>query len=221
MRSIRWLLILLVLVTVDGASRPARAGVDVDFGARVSLGDRADLYLSISSHYFDRDRQTVDHWHGRFHDPDDLAVALFISHHTGQSLDVLWALYQRRGLSWWEISLRYGMPVDLWFVEVERAPGPPYGKAYGHWKKHRADDRRVTFSDADLRNLVAVRMAHEYYGVPVELAMEWRAGGKDVRQLMCDEYERRHGARHAGPSVANGPSADKPGRGHGKGGKHK
>ena len=78
---------------------------------------------------------------------------------------------RRRGRTWWEISIRYGVPADAWFVPVRRDPGPPYGKAYGHWKKHRRDDRReLVLSDVDARNLVAVRVMHEYYGVSAEIA---------------------------------------------------
>jgi hypothetical protein len=221
MRSLRLTLIVIVALTTLGAERTVHAGVDVSFGAHVALNDSTDLYLSISSRYFDRDRATVDRWGARYNNPDDLAVALFISRHTDQPLDVLWALYQQRGLSWWEISVRYGMPVDVWFVEVERAPGPPYGNAYGHWKKHRKPGHGpMTLTDADLRNLVAVRMAHEYYGVSVDVAMDWRSDGRNLSQVMCDEYERRHGnpqtARHAAVDGRSGP-----GHGNGKGHKKK
>ena len=87
-----------------------------------------------------------------------------------------------------------GVPVGAWFVPVQGDPGPPYGKAYGHWKKHKRNPKAaVVLVDADIRNLVAVRVIHEYYGVPVKAAMEWRASGRDLRNLVSDEYHRRHG----------------------------
>ena len=196
---------------------PASAGVDVDFGVAAKIDDRTDLYFSISSRYFGRDQDTVTTWGARYHDPDDLAVVLFISKHSGKSLDELYALRQQRGLTWWEISVRYGVTPEIWFVPVQRDPGPPYGKAYGHWKNHKHDrEANVVLTDADLRNLIAVRMVHEYYGVPVDVAMEWRSGGRDLRALMTDEYEKRHGKPYGASSVATGNDTNS-GKGQGQG----
>ena len=123
-----------------------------------------------------------------------------------------WRL-RNRGLSWFEIGVRYGVPMDAWFVPVRRQPGPPYGKAYGHWKKNSGE----RFSDQDARNLVAVRMIHEYYGVPVETAMAWRAGGRSIREITTGEYRNRHGKSSAAGKPAKGHGN---GKGHGQGKKH-
>jgi len=182
------------------AVAPAHAGTDIDFGAVVSLDDDGDLYVAVAARYFDRDRDTIARWDARYRAPDDLTVAMFISRHSGKSLEEVHAL-RVRGLSWWEISLRFGVPVDAWFVPVERDPGPPYGKAYGYWKKHRADRRaEIVLTDDDLRNLVAVRMVHEYYGVSVDLALEWRASGSDMATIVAREYRQRHGRSNGHPS---------------------
>ena len=70
-------------------------------------------------------------------------------------------------------------------------------------------------SDLDARNLVAVRMVHEYYGVSVETAMQWRSSGSDLRVLMTNEYQKRHGKGHA---KSHGKRHGKRhGKGHGKG----
>jgi len=209
------------LLLLAAAALPAQAGLDIDFGASLRIGDDTDLYVAINSRYFDRDRDAVRSLSLRYRDPDDLAVALFIGRRSGRSSDAIWAL-RRQGLSWWDISLRFGVPADVWFVEVPRRPGPPYGKAYGHWKKHQRGRRQLVLSDADLRNLVAVRMLHEYYEVPVEVAMDWRSGGRDLCSLMSGEYDRRHarpGSRRDGQDE-DGDRHDSrgghPGRGHGR-----
>ena len=97
--------------------------------------------------------------------------------------------------------MRLGLPVDVWFVEVHHDPGPPYGKAYGHWKRHnRNKNQPMVLSDTDIRNLTAVRMIHEYFGVSVEVAMDWRSSGRDLDTIMAGEYHKRHGKpAHAGP----------------------
>jgi hypothetical protein len=193
---------------------PAHAGFDVNFGAAVSMGDDADLYLEISSRYFDRDRAVVDRWGSRYASPDDLAVALFIGRHSGTSLDAIFDM-RRRGMAWWTISVRLGVPANAWFVPTQHAPGPPYGKAYGYWRKHGSNAQAIQLTDADAANLVAVRMLHEYYAVPVEVAMERRAAGGDVRKLMTAEYRERHG--NSKFTVPAGGS----GKGQGRGGSKK
>jgi hypothetical protein len=211
------LLGLLALAAIG----PVSAGLDVDFGAAVRLDDSTDLYFRMSSRYFDQDRATVTRWAGYYHDPDDLAVALFLHRHSGRSLDELYALRHQRGLTWWEIGVRFGVPVDVWYVPVGHDPGPPYGKAYGYWKKHgRNRARTVVLSDAECRDLVALRVAHEYFGVPVDVAVAWRSEG-NLRDVMSAEYRKRHGGRQGAAASAAGHDTSaghtgSPGRGKGK-----
>jgi hypothetical protein len=205
-------LFALVMLLALSPLGEAVAGLDVDFGASVRLGDDTDVFFAVSSRYFDRDRQVVESWGRRYQDPDDLAVALFLSKRSGRSPDFIFSL-RRQGLGWWEIGVRVGVPVDAWFLPVTRDPGPPYGKAYGYWKKHRKNPKaRIVLTDADVRNLVAVRMVHEYYGVPVEVAFERRASGGNVRVLLSAEYRHRHGKAGVPPGHAKKAA----GKGHGK-----
>jgi len=213
--------IVMVMVMCLCLTPSAKAGIDINFGASVQLNDRSDLYFSISSQYFNRDRDTLKRWGAQFRDPDDLAVALYISGHSGRALGEIWALRHQRHMTWWEISVHYGMSIDVWFVNVKHDPGPPYGKAYGHWKNHKKKhkhDRHATFvlTDFDIRNLVAVRVAHEYYGVSIETAMEWRIDGTNLRDLMSDQYEKRHGKPYHASKVTKAAKTQ-PGKGKSKG----
>ena len=202
--------VLLALLVVAGLAAPgARAGLDIDFGAAVRIGDDNDLFLSVSARYFDEDRRSIDRVAVRYRNPDDLTVALFVARRSGKSGDAIHRL-RTEGLSWWDISVRLGMPVDVWFVPVQRDPGPPYGNAYGHWKNHKRNRHHaVVLSDVDVRNLVAVRMLHEYYGVPVDVAMEWRSSGRDLRTLVSNEYGKRHGHKHAAAVKGKGKGGRK------------
>lgn len=172
---------------------PAQAGVDITFGADVPIGDDGQLFLAISSRCFDQEPRVIRDYAPRFTSPEDMAVALFISQHSGKPIEAIFKLRQG-GIPWWDVGVRVGLPEQVWFVPVSHHPGPPFGKAWGHWKKHQADHHyAMRFDDDDARNWVAVRMMHEYYGIPVEKAMEFRARGVDVRSLMVHEYRNRHG----------------------------
>jgi hypothetical protein len=182
-------LIVLLGMTVFAAA--AQAGTDVDFGADVKLWDDEDIYFSVAARYFDRDPGHVRKWNRDCLESDDLAVALFLARHSGRSPSFVLTL-RREGASWWDIGVGLGVDVDVWFLPVEQDPGPPYGRAYGHWKNGKKAKKRWTLTDEDCRHLVAVRLLHEYYGVSVEAAMEWRAGGKELKHLTAGEYRNRH-----------------------------
>jgi hypothetical protein len=216
-------LLVVTFFVVALAAGPARAALDVSFGASVPVGDDANLFFSISSRYFDRDVRVIEDWGRRYYpNPDDLSVALFLDRYCGKGPEFYFGL-RREGLGWFEISNRCRVSPDVYFVPVARDPGPPYGKAYGYWKKHKQDPRQtMVLKDADVRNLVAVRMAHEYYGVPVETAMQWRSSGKDVRTVMTGEYKKRHGkggSSEQAKSQQGGGGKEKGKGSHGKGNK--
>jgi hypothetical protein len=191
-----------------------RAGVDIAFGAKVPLGDDGSLFFNISSRYFERDPSVIQTWGRRFESPDDLAVFFWITERSHKSADFVFAL-RRQGLGWFEIGNRCGVPVDAWYVKVPvEDPGPPYGKAYGHWKKHQNNpEHRVKLNDRQARDLVAVRMCHEYYRVPAQTAMDWRRSGEDVRLIMTREYRERHGKHAEGQQKSERHG----GAGHGRG----
>ena len=193
-----FVLAIAAALGLSAAGAPALAGTDVFFGAAVRAGDPADVFFSISSVYFDRSRQTIEAWGHTFESSDDLSVFLFLVQRTGKSPDLIASL-RKDGNSWFDVGVLIGLPVDAWFVPVSRDPGPPYGNAYGHWKKSKKRSKPTfVLPDIDTRNLVAIRMFHEYYGVPVERAMALRAQGGDVRSLVFAEYDARYGSGMSG-----------------------
>jgi len=196
---------LLVASAAMFAAPASQAGVDISFGMNAPIGDDGNLFFSISSRYFDRDPRMVSDWGRRFPNPDDLSVFLQICSSARTSPDAVYR-YRSQGMSWYDVGVRVGVPIETWYVPVTRDPGPPYGKAYGYWNKHQHDPNyRVRLSDRQVRDLVAVRMAHNYYGVSPEVAMDWRRNGTDCRTIMTREYRNRHDdRRHDDHQARNG-----------------
>jgi hypothetical protein len=222
--TVRRKVLLAALAALVLCVPQAKAAIDVAFGASVNVNDNTSLFFGVSSRYFDREPRIVESWSQRVTNPDDLSVLMFLSARSGRSLDAVFAL-RRTGLSWWDVSIRLGVPADVWFVPVQR-PGPPYGKAYGHWRKHGRDSRAYRIDDRSCRDLVAVRMMHDYYGIPVERAMDMRRDGRRIDNLVSDEYRTRHGKNNKGGngghdhgSKAGGKSGNKGGNKNGKGNK--
>ncbi len=190
----------LLALLMSGGSALARG--DVNFGANVHAGDDASLFAAIASRCFDREPRVLEDLQRRcYPDPDDLAVALFLA--SQSNLDpASFAGLRKQGLGWFEISKRSRIAVDVFFLSPERDPGPPYGNAYGHWRKYRRDHRHVmVLSDDDIRHLVGARMIHEYFDVPLVTAMEWRAAARDVQAAMIREYRQRHGGGSRAPQA--------------------
>ena len=188
MKRIGWTSIASIVVIAAAsvlAAPAARAGADISFGVNAPVGDDGRLFFSISSRYFDRDERVVDRWGRRFQNPDDLAVFLHILEYSHSSPEVVFN-YRNHGMSWYDVSVRVGMPAEAWYVG-------PYGYARGPVRRHGHGDARASrWSDRDCRDFVAVRMAHEYYGMAPEVAMNWRHQGNDVRVMMTREYHQRH-----------------------------
>lgn len=216
----------LVTATALSLVPAARAGVDVSFGANIPVGDNGQLFFSISSQYYNRPLPVVDDWGRRFADPDDLAVFLHLCSHSRSAPDVVFS-YRKQGMSWYDVGVRIGVPLDTWYVPVQADPGPPYGKAYGYRRKHERDPHyKVRLSDRQCRDLVAVRMAHDYYGVSPQVAMDWRRNGTRIDVIMSREYRARHeGGSHgkrgrAGQDDDDHGHGSSHGRGHDKHGSH-
>ena len=63
--------VLLALFVVAGLAAPtAQAGLDIDFGATIRIGDSDDLFLSVSARYFDEDRRSIDRIALNYRNPD-------------------------------------------------------------------------------------------------------------------------------------------------------
>jgi len=192
MKRFKWVICAASIAAVAAIAAPAaRAQHDVSFGVNAPVGD-ANLFFSISSQYFRRDNRSVTDWSRRFRNPDDLAVFFYIVQRSWSSPEQVYALRQR-GMPWYEVGRQCGVPFNAWYVTYNGRPGGRYAKPYRQYDRYRQDPRfSVRLSDREIRDLVAVRMAHEYYGVTPETAMNWRRNGSSVQVIMTREYRNRH-----------------------------
>ena len=102
-----------------------------------------------------------------------------------------------------DITLHYGLTPEIYYVPVTRV-GPPYGNAYGHYKKYKNDYRRVVLVDNDVVNLVNLRFMSEYHGIPPETVMDRRGRG-EAFFVMNDEFRKEKAKfRDSGNDKARG-----------------
>jgi hypothetical protein len=107
--------------------------------------------------------------------------------------------------------VRVGVPCERLFVGVDRDPGPPYGKAWGYWKKHPRDAR---FGDDDIRSFVVLQLGRRFTGMSTyDLAREHGAG-RSVQYVVVEK--RGHGHKGKEPP---GQAKKSHGKQHGQEGK--
>jgi hypothetical protein len=157
--------------------------------------------------------------------PDlNLPVALFIAQRARVSVDLLIS-WRKAGQSWLHIAERLKLPPTIFFVAVpEGKIGPPYGRAYGHYWKHKKNrNYRIVLSDEEVADLVHLRIASSYFGLPPSQIVALRVEGKRFPHIYGQEYRKRHGPAGKGgphpgsvrgrPERGGGPG--KPGKGRG------
>jgi hypothetical protein len=195
----------LVLFSPLSIARPADAGVSFDFLFHADSATSDDqFFLNVAVQHYGYGRADLEPVLPRIRSVElDLPVVLFVAQESRRPVNEIVGL-RERGLSWNEVFVRTGVPCDRLFVGVDRDPGPPYGKAWGYWKKHPRDSR---LRDEDIRSFVVLQLGHRFTGLsPYDLARE-RAAGRPVEYMVVEK--RGHGHKGKEP-----PGQAK--KGHGK-----
>lgn len=208
----RFLLLGGLAVLMCGGAPAARAGLDVNLGAAISLDDDVSIFLGVSGRFFDAKPDAVKRVYRKTRNPEDVAVAYFLARRGGVSVRVVLG-HRERGLSWFRVGLQLGLPIDVYFMPMDHHPGPPYGKAYGYWKKQRGRHGHPRgLTDVEVRDLVVLHLASGYYGLaPGEVAR--RRAGQGAVVVVAGEYRHRHGPGQGPPGKAGSSS---PGKAKGK-----
>jgi hypothetical protein len=101
------------------------------------------------------------------------------------------------GRSWLDITIHYGLSPEIYYVYLPATVkvGPPYGKAYGHYKnKPRKEWRTIVLDDDDVINLVNLKFVSQHYGYPAAEVAKLRSKGKDfvvIHHEVREEKERK------------------------------
>ena len=199
------------LVTLAPSLGADRAFAQTAFSVSAHIGD---FHVAVANYYHVPEREVIVIRERRIPD-DEIPVALFIARHAG----VPWTRVvdmRLRGDSWWDISVRLGVSPDVYYIPVAVAPGPPYGRALGHYKnKHRKQWSTIVLSDADVVNLVELRFLSEHYHVAPERIIEMR--GKDRDFVAIHSEVRGRGNDSDRREVRTSREQDSQGKGRGKG----
>lgn len=210
----------LLLLSVSLSAGPARAGTSFEFlFSSNSVSDDNEFFLHLAVGSYGYPRTVIEPVLPRLRYVEaDLPVVLFLAKSSGRPVEFIVDL-RSQGLSWAVIFNRCRVPYDVLFVGIDRDPGPPYGKAWGHWKKNR---KTAKLSDDDIVGLVQCQVGHRVAGTSAYDLARGRGQGKSVAVVVAEK--KGHGphqgiAKRDGKDSGKGPGKASDKTGHAKGGK--
>jgi len=234
------IVILSAIFLLFAGSIPMASASNVDLGVSMGSEGIRGFYLGISNYYRVPEREVVVVRERGVH-YNDLPVVFFIAARAHVAPGVIVDL-RLGGMNWWDISVRYGIGPEVYYVPTTVVvKNPPYGRAYGHYKKHpREQWNRIVLRDADIVNMVNLRYVSEYYDYPEDRVMKMRGQGKDFVAIDWTAAKESKGKKNRyamddgkyGKKGKHGAKEDKKDKGkgndryyddddHGKGGKSK
>jgi hypothetical protein len=214
--------ILLAAATVLGGwllgGAPALAEIDFAASLSIPLDDDGRIFINLASNYYHAEPDAVVFASRRLRRPaDEIPIVLFLAERAHRPVGAVLEL-RVGGRSWIDIFVSFGLPYSILFADVPADPGPPYGKAWGYWKKHRADGRtRIVLTDAEFADLVHLHIGVRAAGLDAREAVRLRSQGKPFRSIAGHAWRAQHGKpQHGKPQHASkGAEKGKP-KGHGK-----
>ncbi|RJQ51339.1 MAG: hypothetical protein C4526_10155 [Nitrospiraceae bacterium] len=215
MMNFRAILKLVILTAVLGClyASAGHAESRVDIGATITDEGLRGFYLSVGDYYRVPEREVViirDRGVPYYESPVVFYIASLAHVAPGVVIDL-----RLSGRSWMDITLHFGLSPEIYYVPVKIVPGPPYGRAYGYFKKRpRKEWRKIVLSDDDVINLVNLRFTSEYYGYQPEDVIHMRSGGKDFVGIHDNIRKEKKGR---GREREHGKFDDDKGQGRGKG----
>jgi len=172
--------LVLIMATLGNAITQASAGVDLG----ISIGEEGlrSFSLSVGDYYRVPQREVVI-IREKGIPYEEMPVVLFLAESAHVAPGVIVDL-RLRGMSWMDITFQYGLSPEIYYVPLKTAPGPPYGNAYGHYKKWpRKEWKKVRLGDDDVVNLVNLKFASEHYGYSPEEVIKMRSGGRNFVEI--------------------------------------
>lgn len=191
--------VLLVILAFIIFSPVDSAEASVDMGVSIGNEGLRGFYLAVENYYRVPEREVVVV--RERHIPDEeIPVVFFLAQkaHVRPSAIIDFRL---AGKTWLDISLHFGLGPEIFYVPIRETVviGPPYGKAYGYYKKKpKKQWRTIVLSDADVVNLVNLRFISDHYTYEAETVMKLREGGKNFIAIHDEVVKEKKGRKEKG-----------------------
>ena len=148
----------------------------VQIGATITDEGLKGFYVAIGEYYRVPEREVIVIRERKIPD-DEIPVVLLIAERARVKPAAVIEL-RLAGKSWMDIAFHFKLTAEIFYVELKRTPGPPYGKAYGYYRNTpRKEWGKIVLADADVVNLVNLKFVSEHYGHSPDEVIKLRAKG--------------------------------------------
>jgi hypothetical protein len=184
--------IFVMALALGGVIAAKGAEAQTAYSVSASIGN---FHVAVSNYYQVPEREVIVVRERRIPD-DELPVVFFIAQRARVPVARIVDM-RLRGDSWWDISVRFGLGADVYYVPVTVVrSGPPYGRAYGHYKKPKKQWNTIALTDGDVVNLVQLRFISDHYHIAPERVVEMRERNVGFIAIHDDAGKRGAAARH-------------------------
>ena len=189
---------------------PARAVVFTDVTLGMGLSDDQRVFLNVTNDHFAPSPAVAVALVQRAASPvDDFPVILLLAKAGRRSPEDILRLRQEY-LSWSDIMFRMNISPSALFTGITRDPGPPYGKAWGYWKKHPRE--RLVIRDRDVVGLAKLQVASARHRVSPYTLIAERNKGVSYEHYVAEKNRGKY--PKSKPPKKGGPKSSS--SGHGK-----
>ena len=201
----------MILAAAPGA---ARASVFYDATLDLGLDDDTRVFLNVTNDYFAPPPAIAVDVVRRCDFPgDEYPVILLLARVSRRSpRDIL--MMRLDHLSWSDVMFRLNVSPAFLVVGLDHDPGPPYGKAWGRWKKyHRGEPFKIR--DHDVEEFAKLQVASGYHHLSPYTVVRERTRGVTVEEFVAQKNRGRYQGGKSGRNQPRGQGSEKP-KGHGK-----
>jgi hypothetical protein len=195
----RWILISFFWGLFFILACPFVSSAQTQWNVGISGGKQGIDSFNISiGEYYKVPQDEVVVIHKRGIPEDEMPVVFFLAQRAHVRPEVIVSM-RMRNMSWMDITLHYGLSPEIYYVPVRvKHYGPPYGHAYGYYKKYPHKDwYKIRLSDADIINQVNLKFISEHHGYAPEEVMRYRSAGRDYTAIDYDiRQEKYHKEKH-------------------------
>jgi hypothetical protein len=201
-----------LVLAIGAATAPVRASVFDDATLDLGLSDDARIFLNVTNDHFGPAPQVAVDLLRRCRVPeDDFPVVAYLARVSKRPPETILRL-RLDYLSWSDIMERLTIPTSVLFTGLDRDPGPPYGKAWGYWRKH-PRETSLRFRDRDVVELVKLQVGSRSQRVSPYTIASARQQEVTVETYVAErnrgKYSKAKGGSHA-PGQAKPKGSGKP-----------
>jgi hypothetical protein len=167
---------LCLLVVGFLAAVPARGATRLEAGVSIGPEGLRGFHLAVSD-YFKVPEPEVVVWKQKRVADEELPVVFFLAQRARVAPAAIVDL-RLAGKSWMDIVVHYKLGTDVFQVNATKVDGPPYGRAYGYWRKRGANPpARLILKDSEVVDLVNLRFLSEHHRCAADDVIAARSRG--------------------------------------------